>query len=292
MSNPKLKLSSKILFQDLTYCIEYFNENKFNEMNIGANRFLENCLLLDEHNLSLIGVFLKEIANDYLTMIYKKNPNFPLESSKVIGAKFLSFLKESFNNISDKNIIWDNFSNYTIGISEFQKELLEKTSYLKNPNFTNKGFDYLISWVNKNRDFLLYEHNKISDTIITSMVRMIKNHSCSKIDLICYVFFKTFGLLYPYVYFEYFVNKKLNEESMQKICFSFIEEINNLRKSKQIDFNRLDELLWVMIKSWREYYFKYKNSPFISPPVLEIPKKAIFNIIDEYITKKDKLNEL
>ena len=256
MSNKNLNLAIKILQQDINACVDLFEKNNFRLINIIANRYLENCLLFNEYQLSLPGIFIKDMVNDYFSIISNPEKRKRINSAKVAGERLLSKIQETFRDLNEENL-WNEFYKYTLNINEF----LRDTNYLKNPQFSSQAFRFLLNYVENHEDYLYMVNNKFLEGILDIMVRVIKNHYCNRNELMIYIYIKFLSFLYQYFYYENFSSKQLNKEKLKEDLSIYLKYINSLKEKEEIDTTDFNKNLWNIIKKWREMYIFYKGLP-------------------------------
>jgi len=257
MSNKNKDLATKILQQDINACVELFEKNNFRRINIMANRYLENCLIFNEYQLCLPGVFIKDMLNDYVSIINDPDKFKKIQSAKVVGESLLSKIQDFFKDLHEKNL-WDDFYKYNLNINEFLRDKIEG-QYLKNPPFSSQAFSFLLNYVENHEDYLYMVNNKFLEVILDIMVRVIRNHSFHLKELMVYIYIKFLGFLYQYIYYENFSSKQLDKEKLKKDLSIYLEYLFSLKEKKEIDIKDFNKNLWEVVKKWREMYIFYKG---------------------------------
>lgn len=256
MSNKNLNLATIILQQDINVCVDLFEKNNFRLINIIANRYLENCLVFNEYQLCLPGIFIKEIVNDYFGIISNPEKRKTLNSAKVIGESLLLNIQKTFKDLNEENL-WNEFKKYNLNINEF----LRDGHYLKNPQFTSQSFKFLLNYIENHKNYLYMNNNKFLEGILDIMVRVIRNHYFNLKELMIYVYIKFLGFLYQYFYYENFSSKQLNKEKLKEDLSIYLKYINSLKEKEEIDITDFNKNLWNIVKKWREMYIFYKGLP-------------------------------
>ncbi len=259
MSDKNLDLAIKILQQDINVCVDLFDKNNFQLINIIANRYLENCLIFNEYQLCLPGVFIKDMVNDYFGVINNPDKSTRINSAKVVGEKLLSRIQDFFKDLNEE-ILWNDFYKYNLSINEFLRDDKD-THYLKNPQFSSKSFIFLLDYIENHENYLYIINNKFLEGILSIMVRVIRNHYFNLHELMIYIYIKHLGYLYQYCYYENFRNKQLYMEELKKDLSNYLKYINSLKEKKDIDITDFNKKLWNIVKKWREMYIFYKGLP-------------------------------
>ncbi len=278
MSEKNLELAKKILQQDVSASIHFFEKNDFISMNIAANRYLENCIIFDDYRLCLSGVFIKDMANDYIGIIKHPDKSKKINSAKAIGKIFISKIKEYFKDLKEEKL-WEEFHKYNLNINDFLRDEMD-AHYRRNLSFSSQSFKFLLNYLKNNISYLYVINNRFLEGISSIMVRVIRNHSFTINELKIYLYIKFLDLLYQYLYYENFKNDSLDIENIKKELPIYLEYIKSINEEKDIDVINFDKSLWQIVKKWREMYIFYRNIPRQTKEVL-IPVEM----------KKDKKNE-
>lgn len=257
MSDKNTNLAITILQQDINVCVDLFEKDNFRRINIIANRYLENCLIFNEYQLCLPGVFIKDMVNDYVSIINNPDKLKKINSAKVVGEKLLSKIQDFFKDLNEVNL-WNDFYKYNLSINEFLRDEID-VHYLKNPLFSFQSFKFLLHYVEKNINYLYVINNKFLEGILDIMIRVIRNHYFNLNELMIYIYIKFLGFLYQYIYYENFSSKQLNKEKLKKDLSIYLEYIISLKEKEEIDINDFNKNLWEVVKKWREMYIFYKG---------------------------------
>ena len=248
----------EILAQDLEYCIKAFENDKFNLMNIAANRLMENCIFLENEQVFLISAILKDIANDYIGIFQNKKDIF--NSAKVIGKKTINSIRTNFNKSINIEGIWQDFQEFTEKINEFHKDELESEVYMKNTEFTRMVFKKTLKFLEENKESLKKIHNNLINGVLGVMVRIMKNHSCTLKENMVYLYFKLLAILYPYIIEKSYPEKEINENDYKEYLELHVDYIVKNYLNDNLDFKEYNSELWKIGKQFRELYFLF-NPP-------------------------------
>ncbi len=285
MNNP---LNFEILTQDLEYCIKAFENDRFDLMNIAANRLMENSIFLENKEVFLIAAILKDIANDYISIFQNKREVF--NSAKVLGKKTIESIKTNFCNGINIEKLWQAFQEFTVKINEFQKDELEAEVYRENTEYTSLVFKKILEFLEENKDHLKKINCTIINGVLGVMIRIMKNHSCSLKEIMVYLFFKLLAILYNYVIEKNYHEQTINEDDYKEYLEVHIDFINTHYLNNTLDFKKYNSELWEIGKQYRELYFLFNPLRFIAKtPVLEqVPALVRFPITPSKKTVKNE----
>jgi len=258
----------EILTQDLEYCIKAFENNKFDLMNIAANRLMENCMFLENEDIFLVSVILKDISNDYKNIFKYKEEIF--NSAKVIGKETIKSIKANFHNDINIENLWQDFQKYTDKINEFHKDELESEVYMKNTKFTSIIFKKILKFLEENKESFKKINNTLINGVLGVMVRIMKNHSCTLKETMVYLYFKLLAILHPYIIEKNYPEKEINVDDYKEYLEGHVDFIVSFYLNDSLEFKKYNSELWQIGKQYRELYFLF-NLPriFAKPQFLE-----------------------
>ncbi len=267
-----MDLAIKILQQDINACVELFEKNNFRLINVIANRYLENCLIFNEYQLCLPGVFIKDMVNDYFNIVNNPDKFKKIQSAKVAGEMLLSKIKDFFEDLNEENL-WNEFYKYNLNINEFLRDEID-ISYLKNPPFSSLAFKFLLNYIENHENYVYTVNNKFLEGILDIMVRVIRNHSFHLKELMVYIYTKFLALLYQYLYYENFSSENFNRGALKNDLSIYLEYIISLKEKKKIDINDFNKNLWEVVKKWRDMYIFYKGLPLKGDVLIPLELKG------------------
>lgn len=250
----------EILTQDLEYCIKAFENDKFNLMNIAANRLMENCIFLESKEIFLIAAILKDISNDYIT-IFQSKRNI-LNSAKVIGKKTIQSIRINYQNGINKERLWQDFQEFTIKMNDFNKDELESAVYKKNTEFTGIIFEKILKFFKENKESLKKVQCTLINSVLGVIIRVMKNHSNTLKESMVYLYLKFLAILYNYTIEKSFPEEEINEDDFKELLEVHIDYIVENYLNDRIDFDEYNSELWEIGKQYRELYFLF-NTPRI-----------------------------
>lgn len=268
MIDMKDPLNFEILTQDFEYCIKAFENDKFDLMNIAANRLMENSIFLENKEVFLIAAILKDIANDYIGIFQNRKEVF--NSAKVLGKKTIESIRTNlYDGIKIENL-WQDFQEFTVKINEFHKDELETEVYRENTEYTSLIFKKILKFLEENKGDLKKINCTIINGVLGVMIRIMKNHSCTLKENMVYLFLKLLAILFYYVIEKNYPKEAINEDDYKEYLEVHIDFINTYYLNDSLDFKKYNSELWEMGKQYRELYFLFNPPRFITKtPVLE-----------------------
>lgn len=270
----------EILTQDLEYCIKAFENDKFDLMNIAANRLMENSIFLENEQVFLVSAILKDMANDYTGIFQNKRDIF--NSAKVLGKETINSIRTNFYNGINVESLWQDFQEFTEKINEFHKDELESEVYMKNTVFTSIIFKKTLKFFDENKESLKKINNTLINGVLGVMIRTMKNHSCTLKETMVYLYFKLLAILYTYVIQKTYPEEEINDYDYREYLEVHIEFIVENYLNENLDFKKYNSELWKIGKQYRELYFLF-NPPRIEqvPALVRVPitpsKKLVKN---------------
>jgi len=288
MSEENLEMAQTILKQDINAYSTLLRKDNLRYMNVIANRFLENCLIFDDYHLCLPGIFLKDMVNDYHNILNNPEKSKRINSARIIGETFISRIKDYLQDLDEKKL-WQEFFKYNKNINNILRDEVDNC-YLKNLPFTSKSFKFLLEYLENNKRYLFKINNKILEGILSTMVRIIRNHSFSEKEIKIYIYIKFLNFLYEYLYYENLKDYELDETNLKNDLSHYFDYLKILREDKEVDIIKLDKALWNIIKKWREMYLFYKDVK-TSPKGFKESVFVPFDIIKQKYKKNNEYND-
>ncbi len=234
-------------------------EEEFKEANIFANRIMSNAYLLDGKDFGVLGHILKEVANDGINILQSKEPKLIKEYTQNSIEFFGKITKMiETDSINLKNA-WNNYSDHQDKTKLLFMSPAESKAYQKtDKSLSNKVIKKLMELLEKEIQILAYRPNNFFLGMLNEIGRV------SKVN----------GL---YAYDEHFVSllrmiQKIDDYVKQtssgsdfvtrskRETIQLTEKIIQVYKSidsKNQQDEKINELLWILIKIWRAYFIKF-----------------------------------
>lgn len=283
--------------QDINAAIKSFELDEFELMNIYGNRAMSNTLFSSNSKLALYGFFIKQVAIIYLNLKGRLTES-KFREAKSIGKEYIISLSKSFNNNAEENELWSEFNDFNNDIREYITPGLEKDVYDKNPDLTNIAFKWLVKYLYDNKELLYHPNNRLIKGILNEMTRIYNTYGGKLADT--YVLSLIIALDR---YFDYCLQAfktplgDVEKEKIKEAVFPCIEEILKLSSSENIDPKYVTDILWKLIKGWREFFIQFMEIPrevheLSTRRSIELPKELkekLGKVIEESLKKEAKL---
>jgi hypothetical protein len=251
--------SFEVIKSDFNMASVAFNSGNYELMNIFANRLMSNALFGDNKLYSMYGVFIKEVAIDFLFL------------EKSVVEKIVPHGKKFFNEILplldstkiDVTKIWDIYYEYIKETRKFFILDVEKKNYLEDPEITRGMINYIFNEMLKTNENLLDENSVILKGFLNELVRLINVYGISQRDVIIFILIRVFDRYFDYAIFSSTSQSKgIDKELLDKKISPFMDRIRELYNiSDKKEYSALtpiaSELICDIIIEWRKYFIKY-----------------------------------
>ena len=246
----------KVIIEDTIAAITAFEDDKFNEMNMYANRLMANTVFGDSKELFLSGFFLKEVADVFLRL--KAIHNTSISTAKTFAMKYLSALKEQMiTGKTDLQLSWISFFQFYRDLQDFLVSDIEKKVYTKNLEFSKEAFSWIIRYMKDEKTVLLDPNNLFFNGVSNEIERIFRNHSGDLNAIFTISLVRAIGRLYQYVLISNSENK-VDEAQLEKLIFPRIDDLEKLvLPSQKPKFEEVTYAIWILVKEWRERFIKY-----------------------------------
>jgi hypothetical protein len=286
----------KVIQEELNIANALLTDEDFHNLNIVGNRIMENCLFANDYRLFLPGFFLKELALIY-NRIFTNSKAVAFQTAKTLGQKFIDKVSEILEKEIDENLLWEEFHIFRIKMRNYTKSESEKKFYTDNHEVSETALKYLMSYLKEKESYLYVKYNQFFNAILNILDRTFRAHSGDLKLTLIFSYFKMLERLYEYLIVEYFDGEEINVEGLKKILSPFLEYLYTIIIVKEIDTKKFDEMLWQIVKLWRDYYIYFVNATRLihtGPPsqkIIQLPeetRRVIEESLKESIEKKIK----
>jgi len=264
----------KAFRQDLLASIKALEEEDFRNMNIYSNRIMGNAIFGDNGKLALPGFFLKEIAL-VVGNIKTLKPTAPFSTAKTLATKYTNELFKQTNQPNFNEIdLWTQYHEFLNEIRKFTMDSLEEKAYTSpNQSFTREAFDWLISFLDKHKDILNSPKNLLLKGIINEMNRLYKVHGVQLIDIYSMSLITALSRCNDYI--EISARSESDfEKKVKTEILPYVEKTVLILRQKPPDIHLVNDLLWTLIRVWREYFIQYMERG-LELRVVSEPEKTI-----------------
>ena len=209
----------------------------------------------------MYGVFIKEIAIDFISFEKEKNIIDKLVPS---GKKIFNVTKSLIDSTNlDVTELWTAYSKY---IEETRKIFLsdiEKKNYHDNPEITKEMIEYMFKEMLKTNNNITDENSVILKGFQNELTRLIHVHGIAPKEVLIFILIRVFDRYFDYALFSSLTqNKGVDKEQLDKTISPFMDRIRDFHSiSAKEEFSTLtpiaSELICDIIIEWRKYFIKY-----------------------------------
>jgi len=247
----------EVIEQDVKAAYSAFQNDDFTDMNIFANRIMENAVLSEDPRLTLVGFFLKEMARIYGPIKARKDLS-TFSTAKSLGDVYIRSIKLE-NSINE---LWEKYHQFYNRVRGHRHDEYEKESYKENVEFTHFAFGWLIKKLSEDRNVLFNENNQFTHAILNEMDRILRVHGGELVDLYASSLARALELYYDYV--DY-LGKDERSQVIEKSVFPYIDDITKTLLKDTVDPNEVTHLLRRIIVDWRISFLHFMERPGFVP---------------------------
>ncbi len=263
-----------MLAQDIDAAVEALNEEDFENLNIFANRIMSNAILGDERKFALPGFFLKDIYV-LLGSLKVKTATAPFSSIMSLAKGYAKRLQEeTTEDAFTEGDLWSEYYKLLESLRHFTLTEAEEKAYKDSPVFTHDAFQWLISYLGNNKDTLLHSKNQLLRGINNEMSRLYRCHGGEISELYAISLVTALGRCDDYV--KIIARDSAEYEKLTKeMTLPLTERLIAVLKSNPPVSQDVNELLWELIKQWRQFFLKYMETRRASIELVSEPEKGI-----------------
>ena len=240
----------EVLIQDLEAIMEAYDSDDFSLMNIFSNRILSTAVILGNESVFVPGFFFKNVALTFQRLKYQKSDT--ISTAKSVCKPILNDMKElCFSSEKSSGIYWAKYLEYMVRIRRFVLKEIEERVYKDNLDYTEKSFNWLINYLDENRELLKKENNLLFSGIQNEMDRIIRCHSGKLKDIIFLTLIRALDNMYIYMLY-------VGGEELDKIDY-YLNKYLHEYKEEELSFENTHILLKEILEEWRKYYIKYMD---------------------------------
>jgi hypothetical protein len=263
-------IDKNILVANLAFSIQ-----DYTLMNIIGNRIMSDAVFLEDKESVIIGYCIKQVSLSYLSL----RPHIvdaELVNAKKDGEKYLSGLIELKPGFTMSKL-WSDYHDFNINIMKYRGSDTDKKIkeiYGDDAVFTGKVREWAVDFLSNNKDALTQSKNNMIKGIMNEFQRAGLSCGYEIKDTVVFS-----CLLALDRYYEYFViehsnpGEKLDRQTVETKLFGYIDTIKEIAKSTEIKYDIVTDLMWKLIKGWRELFIVYGELPNrISEKPMELSK--------------------
>ena len=236
------------LNEDVKAIVGAFENEDFHIMNILSNRLLSNSIIVDVNDY-VTGWIYKDIAlsfNRFQTQGLETYSTALATVKPIINkiAEDYSSEKTNFENL------WKNYFEYCLRIREFSLKSFEYESYSTNVEYTKHAFNWLINFLDENRELLKKDKNRLLKGVLNEMDRIYRCYSGDFNTLIILSLVRALDSLYLYILYE--------KEHKDKI-YPLLDKVIKYSQNSETDIEAGSEILKDILTEWRYYFIRYMD---------------------------------
>ncbi len=276
-------ISAEMYAKNIEVATLSFKTEEFQFMNILGNRIMSDSLFGNVKDFALFGFFVKQMALNYLNLKPRISESDFLDA-KLVGEKYLETLS-SVSKYADISKSWADYHEFNIQIMQYSASDINKNIkeiYGDNSNITENVRHWLMDFLVHDREILFERNNNFIKGIINEFQRVGLAYGYQVRDTIIFACLVALDRYYEYFIFKHTTeNGLVDEEIVKTTLFPYLDEIKEFSSSSEVDYKEVTDLLWQLIKSWRECFIYYT----------ELPYKTIQKPIELSKESKEKLSE-
>lgn len=285
MSNSVADYNVELFKQDLKNYTNAIKVKDFRTGNILANRIMSNSHLFDKQYFGIVGFFLKQITSDAIAL---RNVTDQDSIATILNA-ITNFIENTiFPQISSEKYeiaeVWRGYSNFMIKTRDAYLFQEEKEIYKINSKITEKAFNKILGLLFKEKELLTYPTNNFLKGLINEMNRVGKTYGIETKNLYLQSLVTMIDRIDEYVGLT-MVDMKDFEVRIKNEVIPYVEKLEEICSNQQSSESDVNDLLWELIKLWREYFIKFldiKRSPSQPLQVKEDVKPPVKSkLVDE-----------
>ena len=135
---------------------------------------------------------------------------------------------------------------------DFIIDEVEKRTYKVNYEFTQHSFNWLLKFLDENRNLLLHDKNRLFRGILNEMDRILRCHSGKLKDIITISLVRALGYVYNYMFFE-------GSESERKKIFPLLDDVLSILSQEELDYGKINVIFIKILTEWRKYFIKFMD---------------------------------
>jgi hypothetical protein len=233
----------------------------------------------------LPGFFLKDVSFTFGLLKTRKSAT-AYSTAKAHGFSFVETLGKLLPSLDEKEL-WKEFHGFNDKIRKFEMDDFEEKSYSDNPGFTKQSYQWLLSYLDSNKNTLFDPHNLLLKGVINEMIRIFRVNSGTVEDIVVIYLLEALDRNYDYIggFHGRSDARLINKEKVEKDILPFVDQIVKVYGQGKIA--EADAILWTLVKGWRELFIQYMELPtpgFALQKGIELPEE-LKKKLAESITK-------
>jgi hypothetical protein len=284
-----MSYNKDFLLKDLETAKYSVKKQDFTNLNIYCNRIMSNAYLLDNKDVAICGLLLKDLS--YLMGPLKQLTNAkPITSAIQTYESLLEKIQKLDYSGEFQTELWSQYHKHLLTLRKYLMDEYESSVFpSESVEIAEKCFSKLIDFIDMNKEVLKSWDCRIFDTIMVEMTRIYTTYGMGLTETKIRTMFFMFELLFDYAKRNV---KDISDylSNIDKLIIPYLDRWIIIARSSDVgkDF---DKLLVEMIVSWRELYLLYSEPLKVQPEVEYDRNKGQVPIVFPQETK-DKLASL
>ncbi len=256
-----MESAGRAVLQDLDAAIAAFAKDRFDMMNIFANRLMANVVFGATPLLALAGFFAKDIAFTY-GVLKRQGGDVAFSTAKSIGVAYLETLKSAIHcETPDEDKLWRNYHDLRSKLRGFALSEFETGAYTDDEEFAKDSVGWLLKYLDGHKETLLNPNNVLLKGIPNEIDRVFRVHGGSLVVTYAVSLLVALDRYYQYLVLSFSSEGPPQAKSgIREVLFPLVDTITSLLLSdERIDSHRVDTLLWDLVKGWREFFIQFMD---------------------------------
>lgn len=263
---------------DLKAAKEAFDKDDFALQNILGNRLLSNALFLkeDQERFLMAGFFAKDLAVELL-LVSATGKTAAIASAKTAATPY--FTKAYTHVLSatkfDFEVIWKNYEDYSDRLRKYHLSDLEAHAYSENKIFTKLAVEWLLHYLQEQRDLLLDSRSQLLEGVFNEMARIYSVHSAEPRELQALATLDYLQKVYASMR-QGLTNPdgSIEPSVIRSEIYPLIDELTSLFTGpwNEATRSKANSVLLTLILKWRQYFIRYGE---LRPPSGVAPEKGV-----------------
>jgi hypothetical protein len=264
--------------EDLKAAREAFDKDNFAFQNILANRLLSNALFLldDQKRFLMAGFFAKDLAIELL-LVSATGKTAAIASAKTASTTYFDKLHSLVLSAGefDFEAFWKNYEECSERLRKFHITDVEDHSYTRNKLFTKRAVDWLLHYLQGQKELLVDSRNQLLEGILNEIARIYSVHSAELRELQALAVLDYLQKVYASIR-QGFTNSDGTIEAavVRSEIHPMVDRVTSLFSGpwNEAALGEVNNLLLTLILRWREYFIRYGE---LRPPPGSAAEKGV-----------------
>jgi hypothetical protein len=245
-----------LIDQDIEVAINYVKKKNFENVNVIGNRVLQNFFALDNKEMIIIGLILKEMSNDLQTVnSIGKSKSKSLPTCQNFAQEALNSIKESLSEYNSSKI-WDDYIFFKENVRKYLLSVEERDVYVVNDQFSTLAIKKYLDILLENKELLL--NRNIAPLSVTRVeIGTLFNTHGGTVTVLVYTCIRAFEHVYKFA-----LHGKIKDDSFNELLSTMctnIEILIGLIKEGNEDKlkNHSNMVVGELMYTYRKYFVSF-----------------------------------